>query len=428
MKKAVKMILAVLVFMITLTACSNVDTTNNNSTTPEPEPDNKLVLEIKADEVGGVDENAYLNLNKQIRLFSNNLLLNVPYDESKNILYSPANIYLAMSMLTDIASNETKAELLNFLGFETSDELDQQINELWKVLNIKQEGSLIKLANSIWLSDQFKYNKDPLNHLALKQHVQSYTGKMGDPAYNRQLQDWINENTENFLKDQIKDLGFTADTIMSLVSTIYLKDSWSSEFHKESTIKDTFHANGKDQECEMMIDYSTSSLYFGEKFTAYCRYLRNSKMWFVLPNEGVSVQDLINDEEVYKFLTNPESFESKRGIIEVHIPKFDISSNASIKDILANMGLHLVFDPSKADFRDLVEGMDSLYVDEIKHGARLKIDEEGVEAAAYTMIDVKATSIAEYERFSFIVDRPFIFSLNSRDGVNLFTGVVNTLK
>ncbi|MBQ4251869.1 MAG: hypothetical protein II704_02360, partial [Erysipelotrichaceae bacterium] len=246
-------------------------------------------------------------------------------------------------------------------------------------------------------------------------------------AFNRQLQDWINENTENFLKDQIGHLGFEYDTVMSLVSTIYLKDSWGNEFHKEATIRDTFHGY-QNEECDMMVDNSTGSLYFGTKFTAYCRYLLNSKMWFILPNEGTSVKDLVNDEELYKFLSNPDSFETKRGLIEVHLPKFDINSDASIRDLLASMGLELVFDPNKADFRNLVKGLDSLYVDDIKHGARLKIDEEGVEAAAYTMIDVKANSVYEPERLSFIVDRPFIFSLNSRDGVNLFTGVVNTLK
>ncbi|MBQ1887296.1 MAG: serpin family protein, partial [Firmicutes bacterium] len=59
---------------------------------------------------------------------------------------------------------------------------------------------------------------------------------------------------------------------------------------------------------------------------------------------------------------------------------------------------------------------------------RVKADEDGVEAAAYTVIMVKATSAMPEEPIEFTVDRPFIFEIISSEGLPLFTGVVNHLK
>ena len=62
--------------------------------------------------------------------------------------------------------------------------------------------------------------------------------------------------------------------------------------------------------------------------------------------------------------------------------------------------------------------------------ARVKIDEEGCEAAAFTAIMANATSampedlpVVEME-----LDRPFAFAITGADGLPLFVGAVNTME
>ncbi len=71
-----------------------------------------------------------------------------------------------------------------------------------------------------------------------------------------------------------------------------------------------------------------------------------------------------------------------------------------------------------------------LHASKVQHAARVKIDEEGCEAAAFTAIIGDATSampedlpVVEME-----LDRPFAFAITGADGLPLFVGAVNTME
>ena len=85
-----------------------------------------------------------------------------------------------------------------------------------------------------------------------------------------------------------------------------------------------------------------------------------------------------------------------------------------------------VFDPAVSDFKPLTPN-DDVFVGKINHNARVKIDEEGVEASAYTaMLLCGASMPTDY--VDFICDRPFIFAIKNYDGAVLFMGTVNSIK
>ena len=65
-------------------------------------------------------------------------------------------------------------------------------------------------------------------------------------------------------------------------------------------------------------------------------------------------------------------------------------------------------------------------VDKVQHSARVKIDEEGCEASAYTVIEAPASEPAPLEeKLVFFVDHPFLFCITNAGGLPLFTGLVN---
>ena len=74
-----------------------------------------------------------------------------------------------------------------------------------------------------------------------------------------------------------------------------------------------------------------------------------------------------------------------------------------------------------ADFTPLAKDV-CLWVGEINHGVRVKIDEKGCTAAGYTQGDVICgTDVPNLVK----LDRPFIFAVLTENGIPLFTGVVN---
>jgi serine protease inhibitor len=110
------------------------------------------------------------------------------------------------------------------------------------------------------------------------------------------------------------------------------------------------------------------------------------------------------------------------------LPKFDVSSQLDLIDGLKSLGIRDVFDPDVSDFTPMMEDADGLYVSTATHAARVKVDEEGCEAAAFTVFAVEESApLEEPDEICFTLDRPFLFVIESESGQPLFIGVVREL-
>jgi len=116
---------------------------------------------------------------------------------------------------------------------------------------------------------------------------------------------------------------------------------------------------------------------------------------------------------------------SKRIKVNRTIPKFDVGTQLKLKEDLQTLGITAVFDSSKADFSAVTQ--QPAYVSEATHGVRVKIDEKGCEAAAYTMIPAPTAAPPPDEVVDFTLDRPFLFVVTNAAGLPLFAGIVNQL-
>lgn len=64
-------------------------------------------------------------------------------------------------------------------------------------------------------------------------------------------------------------------------------------------------------------------------------------------------------------------------------------------------------------------------ISKTQHDVRVVIDEEGVTASAYTLMTEAGAGMPPSEEMDFVLDRPFLFVLDSYDGLPLFAGIVN---
>ena len=109
------------------------------------------------------------------------------------------------------------------------------------------------------------------------------------------------------------------------------------------------------------------------------------------------------------------------------MPKFDIASQLDLIDGLKALGVTDVFDPAVSDFTPMTTDTEMpIVVSEATHAARIKVDEDGVEAAAFTLMEPgDAAPMPPDEEIHFTLDRPFLFSVITGDGLPLFAGLVN---
>ena len=346
----------------------------------------------------------------------------------ENRVCSPLNIYMALSMLAAVTGGETRQQILDALGAESLDALQKQAAQLWAE-NSWDDGLVTStLANSIWLRDGYNYNSETLQKLGEDFYASAFSGEMGSDAYNNILRDWINEHTGNLLTEQAGKLELNADTVLALVSTLYYSASWHDKFSSAATTQDVFHAPNGDVSTDFLHSSDSNTVYYGDGFSAIGLSLENSgRMWLLKPDEGVDAAELLqNKDALGLLLANGNWSQTQRARVNLSLPKFDVSSDLDILDTLAQLGITDVMDGGKSDFTPLTTADSALELTQAKHAARVKIDEDGCEAAAYTILGVEATAMMGPEdEIDFTLDNPFVFAITGIDGLPLFVGLVN---
>ncbi len=356
-------------------------------------------------------------------------------DTKKNRVYSPLNVYLALAMLAETTEGNSRAQILDLLNVSDVSALREKCGNLWNGVYNDDGVVTSRLGNSLWLAegDRWDYNVDTARVLAEHYYASTYKGVMGSDSYNKSVQNWLNEQTGGLLKEQASKVDFDADTALALASTVYFKANWYDEYREQNTYQRIFHTATGDVTADFMKDTSRHKAYFGEQFTAIFETFEDTdyKMWFILPDEGASVETVVEDPQLLEMLEAPYDNALEQGIFKVnkHIPKFDVTSEKSLIAGLQSLGVTDVFDSKVSDFSGILSGKgEPIAVSALQHAARVTIDEEGVEAAAFTVIVNSATSARpnKDEELEFIVDRPFMFAITGPENVLLFTGIVET--
>lgn len=347
-------------------------------------------------------------------------------DKDENRIYSPINVYMALSMLAETVDGDSRQQILTLLGAGSLEELQLQASRVWNA-NYSQDGAVTSLlANSLWLNQEIAFKQETLESLAKHYYASSYWGEMGSKELDEQLQRWINAQTGDLLKEQASGLHMSDETLIALASTIYFRAKWSNEFSKSNTREEIFHGPQGDVTCEFMHQGGTGTYYWGEKFGAVNKSLQESGgMWLILPDESVTPEEVLLDDEVMElFLRGGEGKNQKRLIVNLSMPKFDVASNIKLTEGLSCLGVTDVFDGGKSDFTPLAEEAEGIFVSQASHAARVMVDEEGCIAAAYTVMAAAGAAMPPEEEMDFVLDRPFIFVITGDSGLPLFAGIV----
>ena len=110
--------------------------------------------------------------------------------------------------------------------------------------------------------------------------------------------------------------------------------------------------------------------------------------------------------------------------VNLKFPKFETETSLSLNEVLKGMGMTDAFDKTKADFGAMVNA-DDMFISLIKQDSRIKVDEEGAEAAAITKLHLDGADFPEQqETVKFHADRPFIYLIQEKSsGAIFFAGV-----
>ena len=342
-------------------------------------------------------------------------------------MYSPISLWFALAMLAETTEGDSRQEILDALGAEDVEQLRSWADSLWHDLYTDDGTASVLLGTSMWLNQGVDFNQDTLDALAEHYYAASYQAPMGTDAADQALTDWTAEQTRGLIGSDSKVLETTPDTLMVLASTLYVMGRWNTEFQPENNTDDVFTAaDGTEQETEFM--HRTENAYFlsREGYQAASLHSSAGEVVFVLPDEGVSPRELLADPEFLGSL-DVHGDDGIYGEVQWSVPKFDVGSDLDLKSTLAGLGITSVLDEETADFSPLTS-TDPVWLDQAKQIARVQVDEQGIVAAAVTLMGLGDGGPEVDPRICVMdLDRPFLFVVRSNNDVNLFVGVVDSL-
>lgn len=349
-----------------------------------------------------------------------------------NLFFSPWSISAAFGMTYAGARGETEAEMAKVLHATLP---QKDLHPAWAALiasldtSGKDKGYKLNVANALWGQRDEPFLPD---FLSLTQSnygagLRLVDYKSDTEGARKKINVWVEEQTNQKIKDLIKPGVLDPMTRLVLVNAIYFKGDWAKQFPKGETKDAPFHlADGKDVQAALM--------HLKEKFS----YMETPTLQVLqMPYKGGDLAMLVllpvkadGLPEVEKSLT----LDTLAGWIgrldsgtkvDVFLPKFRMTGEFSLKETLESMGMRLAFSDAKADFSGMNGRKDDLYIQAAVHKAFVDVNEEGTEAAAATAVTLGERGGPPRPPPVFRADHPFLFLIRDlRSGSLLFIGRV----
>ncbi len=356
----------------------------------------------------------------------------------ENILLSPLSLQYALAMATNGASGATAEEITTALGYQSD---LKGLNDFMKIL-MDQLPALdanveLKVTNAMLASDKNKVQdsfKETLNsgYYAAVEYV-----NLNDiPSTVSRINDWASRNTNGFINPFITENDLPADLVAIILNALYFKAEWSKSggiplFNPDfTTPAQPFYCAGGAQ---TTADYMRTSRYFDyAKRDGYqaieLPYASGKFAMYILLPDSKDAQNGVG--KLLEALSGGE-WKALLGSMkigpEVHLsmPKFDITEQVNLRDILTKLGINKAFNASEAEFDRMIEDVSGIFISNILQKSRISVNEWGTEAAAVTM-ELMASEGApvEHEEVFFTADHPFVYIIAEKSsGAILFEGV-----
>ena len=355
--------------------------------------------------------------------------------ESKggNVIVSPLSVHAALSMTANGATDETAKQMRAVLHTDAMDpvEANKQWAALFAGLAARSPEQTLEIANSLWARKGIAFKQPFLD--ADRDHfgAQVSTLDFAKDDVAAAINAWVSRNTHNMITKMVDQVP--SDAVMYLANAVYFKGDWDDPFTHEGTRDQAFtRADGSHVNTAMM--HKQQGLPYAVNGALQATQLDykglDASFVVMLPRPGVSTDAALASLEATGFsdlvhaLASPDTTE-----VVLALPKLDTDFGVSLSKPLAAMGMPRAFDANHADFTGIADlGPDArVYIGDVLHKTKVKVDEKGTEAAAATVVEMTGTAAAPVaEPPQIICDRPYLFAIvDQKTGVMLFLGVVN---
>lgn len=342
---------------------------------------------------------------------------------TENIIISPFSITSALSMTLNGAAGETFEAMRKSLGLEES--TLQQINDTYLKLMTElvqvDNRVTVEIANSVWVEKRLTVKQPFISALQTWYKAEARDIDVKSPGAVDMVNDWIAGKTHDKITEMLDYLD--SDLAMLLVNAIYFNGKWKYQFDEDKTTEEPFYVTPSAPK-------NVPMMHLDEKLrmteTANSKIVEipygqgNYSMVVVLPDEGTSAEDVANSLTPAIWESWMENLEGNTVQVELSMPGFKYKYKRTLNDDLERLGMGIAF-TGAADFSNISD--QALQISRVLHEAFIEVNEEGTEAAAATVVEIRLTSMPETNMVT--LNRPFLYFIRETStGTILFMGKV----
>ena len=343
-------------------------------------------------------------------------------EPEKGTILSPISITYALGMLNNGAAGETLQQINKVLGFNNADEVNAFCKKMLTEALHLDKLTKVQIANNIYVNKYYTLNPVFVEKANDFYNAQPETRDFADGKTRDVINQWASDHTEKMIEEVLSEDEFDPAAVSYLLNAIYFKGTWKEKFKKEETKEEAFKSTGKKvpmmhMEQQFLYadkgDYEALNLPYGNG--AY-------SMTILLPKEGKTTYDIAQSltSESWKSMWK-SGVPSGGATVDVKLPRFETNTDLDLVKIMSRLGMPKAFTVS-AEFPDFCNV--PTYIALMKQVARIKVSEEGTEAAAVTVIGMKnSVTPSEPIHVNFHADHPFIYIISEQStGAIFFIG------
>ena len=328
-------------------------------------------------------------------------------------------------MLNNSAAGQTLEEINRTLGFGEAgaDAINAFCQRMLTESNMLDENTKALIANTIFVNEGLGYQ---LQNGFIEKAYEFYNAQPQNRDFNDGqtmdvINQWASDHTEEMIKELLNEETFNRDAVSYLLNAIYFKGAWAGPFDVANTKDEAF---GGGPVVPMMHKPYSDILYAGNDLyqVVTLPYGNGSyNMRIFLPREGKTISDVLDQLNGSNWQVQCYTYN-----VDLKLPRFETENTINLKKVMSDLGMPTAF-TADAEFPYFCNV--PVCISNMFQVAKIKLDEQGTEAAAVTAIEMASTGMPKY--FNFHADRPFLYIISEQSTgaiffIGQFTGGVKT--
>ena len=342
------------------------------------------------------------------------------HTNENNLMVSPLSVSMALGMTRNGAVGETLAgiEQTLFLSGLSDADINHYYKTMQTTLPTLDPTTTLNIANSIWYRKGYPVKTDFLN--TSKLYFDAYVSELDfqKPEAKDSINKWVSNKTNKLIPDILDQIP--ADAVMYLVNAVYFKGSWRKKFDKKNTSLRSFTTIGGMQVLLNAMHAKDTFLYAETNDAQFVELNYGNKafsMLVMLPNAKLGFANFVNMLHVGYLNSISQQLQSRE--VELYLPRFKSKNKLLLNQPLQQMGMSRAFE-DRNEFSRITDN--SIFVSRVLHDTFIEVTEEGTEAAAATVVEMREKAMMHP---LMDVNRPFVYLIREKStGIILFLGTV----